>query len=106
MGQSILATCTACIFKKEFKFGGNMMDFTTNNPVPAIHKISGKFRNVNYFKTRLKDNYIYYFEEQLKGINTSEYTFQNFDLLLNENGNFCPECKKFTLNFNSLSNTD
>lgn len=83
-----------------------MMDFTTNNPVPAIHKISGKFRNVNYFKTRLKDNYIYYFEEQLKGINTSEYTFQNFDLLLNENGNFCPECKKFTLNFNSLSNTD
>lgn len=106
MGNIIKAKCTNCDFEREFNFGGNMMDFTTNNPVPAIHKVSGKFRNVNYFRTKLKDNYTYYFEDALKGDHKSGYTFQNFDLLLNENDNYCPECKKFTLNFTLLALTD
>ena len=106
MGNIINAKCTNCDFEREFKFGGNMMDFTTNNPVPAIHKKSGKFRNVNYFISKLKDNYTYYFEDTLKGNNTNGYTFKNFDLVLNENGNYCPECKKFTLDFNIKTYTD
>jgi hypothetical protein len=99
MGNIISAQCQACNFEKEFNFGGNMMDFTTNNPVPAIHKKSGIFRNVNYFRTKSGENYLYYFDNILKGDNKGGYTFQNFDLLLNEKGNYCPSCKKFSLGF-------
>lgn len=106
MGKFIEAKCGACNFEKEFNFGGNMLDFKTNNPVPAIHKISGKFKNVNYLKHKEKNDYIYYFEDLLKGDNTSGYTFQDFDFFLNENGNYCPECKKFSLNFNLVAFTD
>ena len=65
MGNIIKAKCTSCDFEKDFNYGGNMMDFTTNNPVPALHKISGKFKNVNYFKEKDNAHYHYYFEDQL-----------------------------------------
>jgi hypothetical protein len=67
MGNIISAKCQNCGFEKEFTFGGNMMDFITNTPVPAIHKKSGIFRNVNYSRTKEKGNYLYYFEDVLKG---------------------------------------
>ena len=106
MGNIIKAKCTSCDFEKDFNYGGNMMDFTTNNPVPALHKISGKFKNVNYFKEKDNAHYHYYFEDQLKGDNTTGHTFQNFDLFLNKKNNYCPECKKFSLDFNLLAYTD
>ena len=106
MGTIIKAKCTHCNFEKDFSFGGNMMDFTTNNPVPAIHKGSGKFRNVNYYRTQEQENYWYYFDAKLKGANKDGSTFQNFDFLLNEKDNYCPECKKFTLNFGLIAFID
>ncbi|WP_430929028.1 hypothetical protein [Polaribacter marinivivus] len=106
MGNLIKATCTHCDFEKDFNFGGNMMDFTTNNPVAAIHKISGKFRNVNYFISKLKDNYTYYFEDSLKGNNKNGPIYENFELTLNEHNNFCPECKNTSLEFILKAFTD
>ena len=106
MGTLINAKCRNCNFQREFNFGGNMIDSLTNNPLPAIHKISGKFRNVNYFKHKEKDNYIYYFEDILKGHNIKGYKFQNFDFFLNELDNYCSECEKFALNFDLISFTD
>jgi hypothetical protein len=52
MGNLIKATCIHCDFEKDFNFGGNMMDFAVNNPVPAIDKKSGEFSNLNYFKQK------------------------------------------------------
>ena len=106
MGSNISAEFENCGFKKEFNFGGNMMNFAINNPVPAIHKKSGIFRNVNYFRTQKQANYLYYFEDILKGKNESGYTFQNFDLLLNEQNNYCPNYKKFSLDFILKAFTD
>lgn len=106
MGNLIKATCTHCDFEKDFNFGGNMMDFTVNNPVPAIHKKSGKFRNVNYFKQKDINHYLYYFEDALKGNNKDGHTYQNFDMYLNEHNNFCPNCKKFSLDFIVKAFTD
>ena len=106
MGSNISAEFENCGFKKGFIFGGNMMNFAINNPVPAIHKKSGIFRNVNYFRTQKQANYLYYFEDILKGKNESGYTFQNFDLLLNEQNNYCPNYKKFSLDFILKAFTD
>jgi hypothetical protein len=106
MGNVIKAKCTTCDFEKKFSFGGNMIDFKTNNPVPALHKESGKFKNVNYFKTKEQENYLYYFEDVLKGENKGGYTFQNYDFLINENDNYCPKCKKFNLDFILVAFTD
>jgi hypothetical protein len=52
MGSIIYAECENCGFKKELNFGGNMMNFTINNPVPAILKKSDIFKNMNYFRTK------------------------------------------------------
>ena len=106
MGNLIKATCTHCDFEKDSNFGGNMMDFTVNNPVPAIHKKSGKFSNVNYFKQKDINHYLYYFEDALKGNNKDGHTYQNFDMYLNEHNNFCPKCKNFSLDFICMVFTD
>ena len=74
MGNIIKAKCTHCNFDKDFNFGGNMMDFTVNNPVPAIHKKSGKFRKVNYFKQKDTNHYLYYYEDDLKRNNKNSHT--------------------------------
>lgn len=106
MGNLIKATCTDCDFEKDFNFGGNMIDFTVNNPVPSIHKKSGKFRNVNYFKAKDSNRYLFYSDKTLKGKNKSGNTIENFDLSLNEYNNYCPNCKKFSLDFVVTAFTD
>ncbi|MGJ8744895.1 hypothetical protein [Polaribacter sp.] len=106
MGSIISAECENCGFKKEFNFGGNMMNFAINNPVPAIHKKSGIFRNVNYFRTQKQANYLYYFEDILKGKNEEGFTFQNYSFRLNEKDNYCPECKNYSFDFILIALTD
>ena len=57
-------------------------------------------------KTWEQENYLYYFDAILKGDNKDGSSFQNFDFLLNEKDNYCPECKKFTLNFYMIALND
>jgi hypothetical protein len=49
---------------------------------------------------------LYYFDAILKGDNKDGSSFQNFDFLLNEKDNYCPECKKITLNFDMIALND
>jgi len=98
MGKIIDANCSNCGFKTQFRFGGNMRDFQTYCPVPAINKVTNEFTTVDV-KDKYDSKYILYSDKELKGHNLNGATYTNFDLELNENNNYCPNCKKFSLSF-------
>ena len=60
----------------------------------------GNHGKIALYKTE-KDNpnYIFYTDDELKGKNEGNNFFRNFDLLLNQRDNFCPNCKNFSLDF-------
>jgi hypothetical protein len=99
MGNFIKSFCRICNFEKEFRFGGNRFDYLTNCPVPAINKNTLEFDNVNYYDFKDSNDYYFYFNEELQGENITLNTFGVFDLKLNQNDNYCPNCKNFTLDF-------
>lgn len=99
MGNVIASKCRICSFSKDFSFGGGRLNYLTNCPVPAINNLTKEFESVNYIIEKENKNYTFYSDEKLKGENPENKTFQNFDLLLNENNNFCPSCENFSLDF-------
>lgn len=99
MGTTISTLCKSCGFSNEFNFGGSRFGYRTNCPVPALNKQTLNFENVNYFEQQDFDLYIFYFTSSLKGKNEKQKTIRNFDLLLNEDDNFCPKCKKMSWTF-------
>ena len=106
MGNIIKAKCTNCNFEKDFRFGGNRMNFTTVQMVPAIDKKTREFKNVNYLTEKESDNYIFYTDSALKVATREKNTYQSFDLLLNKNYNYCTNCESFTLDFILIAFTD
>ena len=99
MGNIVATKCRTCGFTNEFRLGGGRIDYQTYCPVPAINKETLEFENINYYENKNSGNYLFYSDEVLKGINTNDKTFSNFNLYFNEEGNYCPSCKNKTLAF-------
>lgn len=106
MGNIISAICKDCDFKTKFNYGGNKLNFQVNCPVPAINIKTGQFENVNYKSEKNNSNYKFYSNKELKGDNKNCNTLDNFDLKLNTKNNYCPKCKKYSLDFNIIAYTD
>ena len=106
MGQVVEAECQACNFTRKFKFGGNMLDFEYNCPVPVLNTKTGNFQNINYLKQKDNPRYKFYSDIELKGENKGEETIQCFDLFLNVRDNYCPQCKQYKLDFYVFMLTD
>lgn len=102
MAEILKANCRICNYQTNFKYGGGKLDYLTNNLVPAYDKTTEELKSVNYKLEKENPNYIFYTQEELKGDNGENYTFQNFDLKLNRVNNFCPKCKNFSLDFYSF----
>ena len=99
MGQSLKAECKDCNFNAQVSYGGGMMNFKYNCPAPAIEKTTGEFKIVNHKDKSLHDYYDFYTDDTLKHKGYIGRTHDNFDLKLNFNSNFCPQCHGFTLSF-------
>jgi hypothetical protein len=99
MGEILKAKCKICDYKAEVAYGGGKFDYQTYNPVPCINKTTGEMESVNYKIHKDNPNYIFYTQSELKGDNEGKYIFKNFDLVLNEINNFCPNCKNYNLDF-------
>jgi len=106
MGQFIVAKCHNCSFKTEFNFGGNKNNFQILCPVPSIQLKTLEFENINFIEHKDNLDYAFYSDKILKGNNVSNNTFKNFNLILNESNNYCPNCKGFKLSFNLKYLTD
>lgn len=99
MGQIMDAECRICNFKTSFRYGGGRFDYETNNPVPAINVVTEKLESINYISEKDNSNYLFYTQDCLKGNNGDNNVYQNFELQLNQNNNYCPNCKSFTFDF-------
>lgn len=99
MGNIVATKCRTCGFTNEFRLGGGRFDYQTYCPVPAINKETLEFENINYYENKNSGKYLFYSDAVLKGINTNDKTFSNFNLYFNEEGNYCPSCKNQTLAF-------
>ena len=99
MAEIIASKCKSCGFSNDFKYGGNKFNYLTNCPVPAINIETDEFENVNYYEFENNPKYKFYSDDELKGDNEENNTFDNFDLKLNTINNYCPKCKNFTLDF-------
>lgn len=99
MGQVLKAKCKICNYYKEVSYGGGKYDYQTKIPVPCINKTTGEMESVNYKIEKDNPNYLFYTQPELKGNNKGKNIFQNFDLMLNETNNFCPNCKNYSLDF-------
>ena len=99
MGQSIYANCNLCGFYTNFNFGGSIANYLKYRPVPAINLTTSLFENVNYFEYNKNINYIFYSDKVLKTKDLNCKTLNNFDLKLNTEQNYCPNCNKYSLSF-------
>jgi hypothetical protein len=99
MGQSIYANCNLCGFSNNFNFGGSKTNYLKYCPVPAINLTTSLFENVNYFEYDKNINYLFYSDKILKTRDLNCTTLNNFDLKLNTEQNYCPNCKKYSLSF-------
>lgn len=99
MGQILQAKCRICNHETTFKFGGGRFNYLEYCPVPAINLENGNFENVNYLIEKNNSKYDYYFNSNLKGKSETGKVFRNFDFLLNEFNNYCPNCKQYTFDF-------
>jgi hypothetical protein len=99
MGYILKAECRICNYETTAKFGGGRFDYQTNNPVPAYNKVTEEIESVNYKTEKDNLNYLFYTDKELKGKNEGNNIFRNFDLLLNQKDNFCPNCKNNSLDF-------
>lgn len=99
MGFFLISQCKTCNFKKEVVYGGGRFNYQTNNPVPAINLRTEKLESVNYITEEENPNYLFYTDKILKGDNGENNTYQNFELILNQSNNYCPNCKAYTLDF-------
>ena len=99
MGNIVATKCRTCGFTNEFRLGGGRFDYQTYCPVPAINKETLEFENINHYEHKNSDKYLFYSDVVLKGINTNDKTFSNFDLYFNEEGNYCKRYKNKTLAF-------
>jgi len=106
MGEFITAKCKSCGYSNSFSYGGNRMDYKTNCPVPAINAETLEFENVNYIEHKNNLKYIFYSGKFLKGENPNNNIFRNFDLEINEQNNYCPNCRKYCFDFHSKFLTD
>ena len=71
-----------------------------------INKETLEFENINHYEHKNSDKYLFYSDVVLKGINTNDKTFSNFNLYFNEEGNYCPSCKNKTLAFRVIIYVD
>ena len=99
MGNKIATKCRLCSFTNEFKLGGGKYSYKTDRPVPAINNETLEFENINHFDYKGSSKYLFYSDDILKGENTNDKTFRDFDLIFNEEGNYCPSCKNKSLAF-------
>ena len=106
MGNIVATKCRTCGFTNEFRLGGGRFDYLTYCPVPAINKETLEFENINHYEHKNSDKYLFYSDVVLKGINTNDKTFSNFDLYFNEEGNYCQSCKNKTLAFRTIMFVD
>lgn len=106
MGNIITSNCKSCGFSNKFSYGGGRFSYKTNCPVPAINKETLEFENINYFEHQHSIKYLFYTDDELKGENLDNKTINNFDLYLNEENNYCPQCKEKALAFRVIAYTD
>jgi hypothetical protein len=99
MGNIVATLCRLCGFENKFRIGGGRFSYQTNCPVPAINKETLEFENVNHYEHKDSGKYLFYSDDELKGDNYNDKTFNNFNLYFNEEGNYCPNCKNKNLGF-------
>lgn len=106
MGQTIEGKCKCCKYCNQFNFGGNRTNYTTFCPLPAIDLETFEFVNINFVEHKDNLKYSFYSDKVLKGENPNNNTFRCFDLVLNQENNYCPNCKKYEFDFTLKFLTD
>lgn len=99
MGNIVTSKCHLCGFTNKFKLGGGKYSYQTHCPVPAINIETLDFENINHYDHKDSDKYLFYSDADLKGENTEDKAFRNFNLIFNEEVNYCPSCKNKSLAF-------
>ena len=101
MGSIIDAHCTHCGFKLNgLPFGGGRAIYMEVCNVPALNRETGEMGSKNYFKKdQLKDAFDFYCDPQMFREGECKAKMDWGNVYLRREGNYCPQCKDFTLRF-------
>lgn len=101
MGYILTAICPSCHYKKENLYYGSGM--RVHEPkIPALDPKAGELVMI---APGLPGNDYYHDPKMYKGeVNDSFY--QNMDVLISPDENFCPKCKTFQMRFDYVGTWD
>lgn len=98
MGYGLISVCRSCDTSTDLIYGPGMISRDIH--VPAIELSSKKVISVNYNEENLASKkYKFYTSRRLKSFFRGGSTLDIYDLKLNSRNNFCPNCRKFTFDF-------
>ena len=99
MGYKLKATCSSCKLQEMLIYGGGRLNYLKEDYVPAINIKTKAIESVNYIKYKNDSRYQFYINSNLKDNNKSSEIIMNYNLELNSKYNYCPNCRKFNLDF-------
>ena len=101
MGSILKANCKACGFNQEVYFGAGMSDFKVNCSVPVYNLKTKTFLVKNNLNSaeKAEGDMFYNNPRMFEGNIEAEPYHQWNDFLLKKTRNFCPDCKRYSLEF-------
>jgi hypothetical protein len=101
MGYILTAVCPSCHFKKEnLYYGSGMME--REPKIPAVDQQSGEFAMVEPDLP----GYDYYHDPKMYKGDVNDSFYQNMDVLISPDENYCPKCKTFQMRFDYVGTWD
>jgi hypothetical protein len=101
MGYILKAICPSCHFEKDnLHFGSGMMEQEPR--LPAINKQTEEF----VMTAPDLPGYDYYHDRKMYKGDINDGFYQNFDVLLSPDQNYCPRCKTFQMRFDYVGMWD
>jgi rubredoxin len=101
MGYILTAVCPSCDYKKEnLYYGSGMMN--REPKIPALNHKSGELEMISPGLP----GYDYYHDRKMYKGDINDDFYQNFDVLISPDENYCPKCKTFQMRFDDVGTWD
>ena len=101
MGYILSAVCPSCHYKKENLYYGSGMR-EREPKIPAINQKTGDFAMIPLGLPE----YDYYHDRKMYKGDINGNFYQNIDILISPDENFCPKCKTYQMRFDFVGTWD
>lgn len=99
MGEILKAKCKCGYETTELKFGAGMTDFEQSCYVPAIDNQTNRIIAIDIKKEIQDKTFLPYSQPSLHAENCKCNKIEFFDISINKEKNYCPQCQEYNLCF-------